>query len=181
MRRRHELTDAQWNEIKDLLSGKEGDPGRTAADNRLFVDVVLYVLKTGIPWEDLPARSEKSTRSGSGLIRGMPHESGNKSLVPWENRIWRKCNWTPRVSKPTRWTRPAAARRVKKRNRGPATLPGTQPRRTDNQTACGRGPTGTSAETAGDRRTMWRCSAGGGPAGGTEARNGEACARGRGL
>ena len=60
MRRRHELTDAQWNQIKDLLPGKEGDPGRTAADNRLFVDAVLYVLKTGIPWEDLPARYGKS-------------------------------------------------------------------------------------------------------------------------
>ena len=60
MRRRHELTDAQWNQIKDLLPGKEGDPGRTAADNRMFVDAVLYVLKTGIPWEDLPARYGKS-------------------------------------------------------------------------------------------------------------------------
>jgi transposase len=60
MRRRHELTDAQWNQIKDLLPGKEGDPGLTAADNRLFVEAVLYVLKTGIPWEDLPARYGKS-------------------------------------------------------------------------------------------------------------------------
>ena len=59
MRRRHELTDEQWELIKDLLPGKAGDPGRTAADNRLFVDAVLYVLKTGIPWEDLPARFGK--------------------------------------------------------------------------------------------------------------------------
>lgn len=60
MRRRHELTDAQWSQIKNLLPGKQGDPGRSAADNRLFVDAVLYVLKTGIPWEDLPARYGKS-------------------------------------------------------------------------------------------------------------------------
>jgi transposase len=59
MRRRHELTDAQWDAIKDLLPGKDGDPGRTAADNRLFVGAVIYVLKTGIPWEDLPARYGK--------------------------------------------------------------------------------------------------------------------------
>ena len=45
-RRRHELTDAQWEQVKDLLPGKESDPGRTAADNRLFVDAVIYVLKT---------------------------------------------------------------------------------------------------------------------------------------
>ncbi len=60
LRRRHELTDAQWNQIQDLLPGKAGDPGRTASDNRLFVDAVHYVLKTGIPWEDLPARYGKS-------------------------------------------------------------------------------------------------------------------------
>lgn len=59
MRRRHELTDAQWERIKELLPGKMGDPGRTASDNRLFVDAVIYVLKTGIPWEDLPARFGK--------------------------------------------------------------------------------------------------------------------------
>ncbi len=60
LRRRQELTDAQWNQIQDLLPGKAGDLGRTASDNRLFVDAVLYVLKTGIPWEDLPARYGKS-------------------------------------------------------------------------------------------------------------------------
>jgi len=42
-----------------LLPGKDGDPGRTAADNRPFVNAVLYVLKTGVPWENLPARYGK--------------------------------------------------------------------------------------------------------------------------
>ena len=59
-RRRHELTDAQWEKVKGLLPGKEGDPGRTAADNRLFVDAVVFVLKTGIPWADLPGRYGKA-------------------------------------------------------------------------------------------------------------------------
>lgn len=59
MRRRHELTDEQWERIKDHLPGKASDPGRTAGDNRLFVNAVLYVLKTGIPWADLPERFGK--------------------------------------------------------------------------------------------------------------------------
>ena len=59
MPRRHELTDAQWETIKDLLPGKAGDPGRTAEDNRLFVNAVLFVLRTGIPWADLPERYGK--------------------------------------------------------------------------------------------------------------------------
>lgn len=56
MLRRHALADAHWERIKDLLPGKEGDPGVTAADNRLFVDAVLWIAKTGVPWRDLPER-----------------------------------------------------------------------------------------------------------------------------
>lgn len=59
MAQRHSLTDAQWNRIKDLLPGKVGDRGRTAVDNRLFVDAVLFVAMTGIPWRDLPERFGK--------------------------------------------------------------------------------------------------------------------------
>jgi transposase len=59
MRRRHELSDAQWQQIERLLPGKPTDPGRTAADNRTFVNAVLYVLKTGVPWADLPERFGK--------------------------------------------------------------------------------------------------------------------------
>ncbi len=56
MTRRHELTDAQRARIKDLLPGKAGDPGRTAADNRRSVNAVRSVLNTGVPRPDPPAR-----------------------------------------------------------------------------------------------------------------------------
>jgi transposase len=54
--RRHEIADESWDRIKDLLPGQEKDPGVTAKDNRLFVDAVLWIAKTGAPWRDLPAR-----------------------------------------------------------------------------------------------------------------------------
>jgi transposase len=54
--RRFELTDEQWWRVKDLLPGKEGDPGRTAVDSRLFLDAVLWIARTGAPWRDLPER-----------------------------------------------------------------------------------------------------------------------------
>jgi len=38
------------------LPGREGHVGGTAADNRLFVDAVLYRYRAGIPWRDLPER-----------------------------------------------------------------------------------------------------------------------------
>jgi transposase len=54
--KRYELSQAQWERIAPLLPGKAGDPGRTAADNRLFVNGVLWVLRSGAHWCDLPER-----------------------------------------------------------------------------------------------------------------------------
>ena len=54
--RRYGLRDDQWERIKDFLPGREGHVGGNAADNRLFIDAVLYRYRTGIPWRDLPAR-----------------------------------------------------------------------------------------------------------------------------
>ena len=59
MSKRHALTNEQWDRIRNLLPGKDGDPGRTGKNNRLFVDAVLFVLKTGTPWRDLPVRFGK--------------------------------------------------------------------------------------------------------------------------
>jgi transposase len=56
MLHRHAISDADWDRIKHLLPGQRGQHGGVARDNRLFIDAVLYVARTGIPWEDLPAR-----------------------------------------------------------------------------------------------------------------------------
>ena len=47
------LRDDQWERIQDLLPGKVGDPGVTGKDNRLFVEAVLWIARTGSPWRDL--------------------------------------------------------------------------------------------------------------------------------
>lgn len=51
---RQQLSEAQWKRIERLLPGKVGDPGRSGADNRLFVEAVLWIARTGSPWRDLP-------------------------------------------------------------------------------------------------------------------------------
>ena len=53
---RHAIPDDQWERIKHLLPGQAGQPGVTARDNRLFIDAVLWIARTGAPWRDLPER-----------------------------------------------------------------------------------------------------------------------------
>ena len=59
MVKRYELSDGQWDRVKDLLPGKAGDPGRSGRDNRQFVNGVLWVLRSGARWHDLPERYGK--------------------------------------------------------------------------------------------------------------------------
>ena len=49
------LTDAQWAKMEPHCLGKASDPGRSGKDNRLFLEAVLWVVRTGSPWRDLPA------------------------------------------------------------------------------------------------------------------------------
>jgi len=51
---RRELRDDQWERIADLLPGKATDRGVTAKDNRLFVDAVLWIARSGSHWRELP-------------------------------------------------------------------------------------------------------------------------------
>src|SRR4051794_38146738 len=53
---RHAISDTDWNRIKSLLPGQPGQHGGVAEDNRRFIDAVLYLARTGVPWRDLPER-----------------------------------------------------------------------------------------------------------------------------
>ena len=53
--RRYALRDDQSDRM-EFLPGREGHVGGTAADNRLFVEAVVYRYRAGIPWRDLPER-----------------------------------------------------------------------------------------------------------------------------
>ncbi len=46
--RRYGLRDGQWERIKDILPGRNGHVGGTTADNRLFVQAVLYRYRAGL-------------------------------------------------------------------------------------------------------------------------------------
>jgi transposase len=50
---RNVLSKEQWERVAPLLPSKRSDPGRRAADNRLFLEAVLWIARTGAPWRDL--------------------------------------------------------------------------------------------------------------------------------
>jgi transposase len=56
---RYELSEAWWQRIRDTLPGRLKHVGRTEADQRLLVDAVLWVLRPGARWHDLPERYGK--------------------------------------------------------------------------------------------------------------------------
>ena len=76
---RYELSTEQWEKIKNLLPGKVGDRGRTASDNRLFVDSVLWILRSGARWSDMPEE------------RYGKYKSIHKRFSRWaEKGVWEK-------------------------------------------------------------------------------------------
>ena len=52
---RRELSDRQWDLIAPLLPPERGRWARPAKDNRLMVNGILWILRTGAPWRDLPS------------------------------------------------------------------------------------------------------------------------------
>ena len=52
--RRYDVSDKVWEKIEGHLPGGKGCVGRPAGDNRLFINAVVWILRTGAPWRDLP-------------------------------------------------------------------------------------------------------------------------------
>lgn len=84
------LRDDQWEKIKDMLPGKESDCG-VSADNRLFIEAVMWIGRNGASW------------------RALPEKYGHWNSVwrrfrRWsEKGIWQKVFNTLAVSADTEW------------------------------------------------------------------------------
>jgi transposase len=48
------LTDAQWTRIEPLMPSSDGQRGRPFRDHRQVIEGIIYRLRTGIAWRDLP-------------------------------------------------------------------------------------------------------------------------------
>jgi transposase len=78
--RRGELNDEQWKRLEPLLPAQTPQTGRPNLDHRQIINGILWVLRTGAPWRDLPERYGKWSTVASRFYRWR------KSGV-WE-RVW---------------------------------------------------------------------------------------------
>lgn len=74
----HDISDAVWVLLEPILPGQRGQWGGVAEDNRRFINGVLWIIRTGAPWRDLPAEYGKW---------GTVHQR----FIRWRrNGIWEK-------------------------------------------------------------------------------------------
>ena len=55
--RRHELTDGEWERLRKYFPGRQpGQLGRPRNDDRQMLNGMVWIIRTGAPWRDLPER-----------------------------------------------------------------------------------------------------------------------------
>ena len=77
--KRHEVTDEQWEVLQPILPKRIALTGRRPSDPRLMLNGILWILRTGSPWRDLPER----------FVQGVPRPLTPAAEVwinPPENR-----------------------------------------------------------------------------------------------
>lgn len=87
----YELSNEQWDKIKDALPGQKHHAGRTADDNRLFVEGVYWIGRNGGRWRALPQEYGK-------------WYSVHKRFLRWADKgIWQMVFNTLAVDADTEW------------------------------------------------------------------------------
>lgn len=82
---RGELTDAAWAELAPLLP-HGGGRGKPWADHRRIIDGILWKLRTGAPWRDLPARDGPWSTCHARLVRWQRDGTWDRLLAHVQTR-----------------------------------------------------------------------------------------------
>ncbi len=93
---RGDLTDEQWEKIKPFLPPQKPWTGRAALDHRTIINGILWILRTGAPWRDLPSRygihstvSSRFYRWRKGgiwnrILENLQQQADYAELIDWE-------------------------------------------------------------------------------------------------
>ena len=92
---RGDLTDQQWQQLQPLLPLQKPTTGRPAKDHRTIINGILWVLRTGAPWRDLPERYGPWRTIASRFYRWRQDGLWDRLLraVQQQSNIQGKVNW----------------------------------------------------------------------------------------
>ena len=91
MKALYDLPEAQWEQIKEYLPGKPGNPGKNAVDNRKFIQAIIWIARNGATWRSLPVEYGK-------------WYTVHKRFIRWSYRgVWQMLFNTLAVSSDTEW------------------------------------------------------------------------------
>jgi transposase len=88
------IADEVWEKVSPHVPGKATDCGVTAADNRLFLEAVLWRVRTGSPWRDLPVGLGNWNRAVLWRVRtGSPWRDLPVAFGNWNSVFQRFRRW----------------------------------------------------------------------------------------
>ncbi len=108
---RGDLTDQQWQRLEPLLPAQKPKTGRPGKDHRTVINGILWVLRTGAPWRDLPERygpwRTAATRFyrwrqlglWDRLLAEVQQQADAAGQIDWEVIMW-TARWFGRISTP---------------------------------------------------------------------------------
>ena len=76
------LSDAMWERVAPCLPGKSGDPGRSAVDNRLFMEAVLWMVRARPPWTMTTIQTKTSHSTMTRAERGPAADMHPDARLP---------------------------------------------------------------------------------------------------
>lgn len=94
--RRGDLTERQWKQLKTLLPSQRPKTGRPSNDHRTMINGMLWILRTGAPWRDLPehygawatvaGRFYRWRRSGiwQKILQSLQQQADASGQLDWE-------------------------------------------------------------------------------------------------
>jgi transposase len=93
---RGDLPPRQWERLQPLLPPQTPKTGRPAHDHRTIIHGILWMLRTGAPWRDLPERDgpwrtvasrfDRWQRAGiwAQLLAAVPAQADAQGQLNWE-------------------------------------------------------------------------------------------------
>ena len=136
---RGDLTDAQWYRLAPLLPSQRPSLGRPSKDHRTIINGILWVVRTGAPWRDLPERYGPWPTVASVSTGGGERGCGSDSWGSCSSRPMPLASWSGEyISWMAPWSGPINMLLEPKGGRGPGSRPLPRGLWHQGSPACGR-------------------------------------------